>query len=112
MGALASGEPVLRFRAEPTIQTAKGKLVRWRGGGIEVAGLDGQFRLDSARVGPCAVVVRAVRLGFIVVAVPVRLGFADGRHTSHYRPVVDSCRIAGAVTRARLEALGWATRRS
>ncbi len=59
-----------------------------------------------------AVVVRAVRLGFIVVAVPVRLGFADGRHTSHYRPVVDSCRIAGAVTRARLEALGWATRRS
>ena len=31
------------------------------------------------------------------------LGFADGRTTSHYRPLVDSLRIARAVTRARLE---------
>jgi len=38
-----------------------------------------------------------------VVTVPVRLGFADGRTTSHYRPVVDSLRIAAAVTRARFE---------
>lgn len=50
-----------------------------------------------------AVVVRAARRGFHVVAVPVRLGFADGRTTSHYRPVVDSLRIAAAVTRARFE---------
>ena len=55
-----------------------------------------------------AVVVRAARRGFRVVTVPVRLGFADGRTTSHYRPLMDSLRIAGAVTRARLEMLGWA----
>lgn len=52
-----------------------------------------------------AVVVRAARRGFRVVTVPVHLGFADGRTTSHYRPLMDSFRIAGAVTRARLEML-------
>jgi len=51
-----------------------------------------------------AVVVRAMRRGFRVAAVPVRLGVADGRTTSHYRPVVDSVRIAVAVVRARTEA--------
>lgn len=50
-----------------------------------------------------AVVVRAVRRGFRVVSVPVRLGFADGRTTSHYRPLIDSLRIARAVARARFE---------
>lgn len=50
-----------------------------------------------------AVVVRAARGGFDIVSVPVELGFADGRTTSHYRPVVDSLRIAGAVIQARLE---------
>ena len=55
-----------------------------------------------------AVVVRAARRGFKVVTVPVHLAFADGRTTSHFRPLVDSLRIAGAVTRARLEMLGWA----
>lgn len=50
-----------------------------------------------------AVLVRAVRAGFRVVGVPVRLDKADGRATSHYRPVVDSLRIAGAVARARFE---------
>ncbi len=55
-----------------------------------------------------AVVVRASRRGFRVVTLPVRLGFADGRTTSHYRPLVDSLRIAGAVTRARMEMLKWA----
>jgi glycosyltransferase involved in cell wall biosynthesis len=48
-----------------------------------------------------AVVVRAVRLGFRVKTTPVRLGFADGRTTSHYRPVRDSLRIAVAVLHAR-----------
>jgi glycosyltransferase involved in cell wall biosynthesis len=52
-----------------------------------------------------AVVVRAARRGMRIVAVPVRLGFADGRTTSHYRPLVDSLRIARAVARARLERL-------
>jgi glycosyltransferase involved in cell wall biosynthesis len=54
-----------------------------------------------------AVVVRAVRGGFRVVTVPVRLGFADGRTTSHYRPLVDSVRIARAVIHARFQATGW-----
>ncbi len=49
-----------------------------------------------------AVVVRAVRSGFTVVWVPIDLGFADGRTTSHYRPVADSLRIAKAVIAARL----------
>ncbi len=50
-----------------------------------------------------AVVVRAVRLGFRVASTPVRLGKADGRGTSHYRPVSDSLRIAAGVLRARYE---------
>jgi glycosyltransferase involved in cell wall biosynthesis len=53
-----------------------------------------------------AVIVRAERHGFHVAAVPVRLGFADGRRTSHYRPVVDSLRIFVAVARARFETVG------
>lgn len=52
-----------------------------------------------------AIVVRAARRGLRIVSVPVKLGFPDGRRTSHYRPVIDSLRIARAVTRARLE---WA----
>lgn len=48
-----------------------------------------------------AVIVRAARQGLPILAVPVRLGFADGLSTSHYRPVVDSLRIAAAVARAR-----------
>jgi len=51
-----------------------------------------------------AIVVRAARRGFALAVVPIELGFADGRCTSHYRPVADSLRIAGAVIRARLEA--------
>lgn len=68
----------------------------------EVGFPEARFEAESA------VVVRAARRGFKVVTVPVHLGFADGRTTSHYRPLIDSLRIAGAVTRARLEMLGWA----
>jgi glycosyltransferase involved in cell wall biosynthesis len=50
-----------------------------------------------------AVVVRAARLGFVIATVPIRLGFADGRTTSHYRPLVDSLRIARSVFRARFQ---------
>lgn len=65
---------------------------------IETVGLpEPRFEAESA------VVVRAARCGFRVVTVPVRLGFADGRVSSHYRPFLDSLRIAGAVTRARFE---------
>lgn len=63
---------------------------------FEEVGLpEARFEAESA------VLVRAARRGFRVVTVPVRLGFADGRTTSHYRPLADSLRIAAAVTRAR-----------
>jgi glycosyltransferase involved in cell wall biosynthesis len=65
---------------------------------IEAVGFpEPRFEAESA------VVVRAARKGFVVHTVPVRLGFVDGRVTSHYRPLVDSLRIARAVTRARFE---------
>lgn len=64
---------------------------------IEAVGFpEARFEAESA------VVVRAARAGFTVISVPVRLGFADGRTTSHFRPLIDSLRIAGAVARARL----------
>jgi glycosyltransferase involved in cell wall biosynthesis len=77
------------------------------------------FRLYSARLiaavgfpesrfeAESAVVVKAARRGFRIAAVPVRLGFADGRTTSHYRPLVDSLRIAGAVLHAHFQTLRW-----
>jgi glycosyltransferase involved in cell wall biosynthesis len=52
-----------------------------------------------------AAVVRAARLGFRIVVVPVALGAVDGACNSHYRAFVDSARIAYAVTRARCEFL-------
>lgn len=85
--------------------------------GLPLADVQSGFRLYRRRLiaatgfpearfeAESAVVVRAARRGFRVVAVPVRLGFADGRCTSHYRPLVDSLRIARAVTRARFERL-------
>lgn len=50
-----------------------------------------------------AVVVRALRRGFKIATVPIELGRVDGRNTSHYRPLVDSWRIACAVASARFE---------
>lgn len=65
---------------------------------VEAIGLpEARFDAESA------VVVRAARRGFAIGTVPVRLGFADGRTTSHYRPLVDSLRIARSVMRARLD---------
>lgn len=65
---------------------------------IETVGFpEHRFEAESA------VVVRAARCGFRILAVPVHLGFADGRTTSHYRPLLDSLRIALAVTRARFD---------
>ncbi len=65
---------------------------------IEATGFpEPRFQAESA------VVIRAGRLGLRVVSIPVRLGAADGRHTSHYRPLVDGVRIGFAVARARLE---------
>ena len=48
-----------------------------------------------------AVLVRAVRRGFRVATVPVAMDTVDGRKTSHYRPIVDSIKIAKAVITAR-----------
>lgn len=50
-----------------------------------------------------AVVVRAIRRGHRIATVPIELAVVDGRPTSHYRPLVDSLRIARAVARARFE---------
>ena len=55
----------------------------------------GRFEAESA------IVVRAARCGLRVRTTPVRLGFADGMSTSHYRPIIDSVRIAAAVIGAR-----------
>ncbi len=61
-----------------------------------LGGMRGRFEAESV------VVVRSVRAGLCVRTTPIRLGRADGRSTSHYRPVIDSTRIAVAVARARL----------
>lgn len=53
-----------------------------------------------------AVVVRAVRRGLRVTTTPIRMGRADGRGTSHYRPIRDSLRIAAGVLRARFGSAG------
>lgn len=59
-----------------------------------------------------AVLVRAARMGLRIALVPIRLDVVDGTSTSHYRPLVDSFRIAGAVSRARMEQWGWVSPRS
>ncbi|MFT5289866.1 MAG: glycosyltransferase involved in cell wall biosynthesis [Planctomycetota bacterium] len=65
--------------------------------------LEGVGLRESGFEAESAVIVRAVRRGFSVASTPILLGFADGRSTSHYRPVVDSLRIAKAVVQARME---------
>jgi len=56
----------------------------------------GRFEAESS------LVVRAVRSGLRVRTTPVKLGFADGMATSHFRPIIDSVRIAKAVIGARM----------
>ena len=85
--------------------------------GLELPDVQTGFRLYQRRLieatgfpecrfdAESTVVVRAGRLGFRVEAVPVRVGEADGRSTSHYRAWVDGLRIARAVARARFERL-------
>lgn len=48
------------------------------------------------------VIVRAGCGGFKVMTTPIELGFVDGISTSHYKPLMDTLRIAWTVTRARL----------
>jgi glycosyltransferase involved in cell wall biosynthesis len=47
------------------------------------------------------VIVYAGCRGFKVVTIPIDLGFVDGQPTSHYKPWLDTLRIAWTVTRAR-----------
>jgi len=47
------------------------------------------------------VIVHAGRRGFKVITIPIELGFVDGLSTSHYKPLVDTIRIAWTVIRAR-----------
>lgn len=46
-------------------------------------------------------IVRAGCGGFSVVTTPIELGFVDGVSTSHYKPLLDTLRIAWTVFRAR-----------
>lgn len=48
------------------------------------------------------VIVRAGRRRMTIVTIPIDLGFVDGVATSHYRPLLDTLRIAWTVTRTRL----------
>ena len=47
------------------------------------------------------VIVRAGRAGRKIAFVPIDLGFVDGLSTSHYRPLLDTLRIAFVVGRTR-----------
>lgn len=48
------------------------------------------------------IIVRAGRLGRKVLSIPIELGFVNGISTSHYRPLLDTLRIAGVVARTRI----------
>ena len=47
------------------------------------------------------VIVQAGRRGFKILLIPIDLGFVDGQSTSHYKPLMDTARIAWTVIRAR-----------
>ncbi len=96
--------------------TASSRAISWVGGQM-MLDIQTGFRLytpDLIRLtgfpeprfeAESAVVVRALRRGLQISAVPIHLAVVDGRNTSHFRPIIDSLRIAKAVTKARLEPL-------
>jgi glycosyltransferase involved in cell wall biosynthesis len=47
------------------------------------------------------VIVLAGKRGFRIVTIPIDLGFVDGIATSHFKPLMDTMRIAWTVFRAR-----------
>jgi len=93
--------------------TLSSRAISWAAG-IRVLDVQTGFRIYSRELieavkfpenrfeAESAIVVRAARAGFAITTVPIKLGFADGRCTSHYRPLIDSLRIAWAVIAARL----------
>ena len=82
--------------------------------GVEITDSQSGFRLYSAHLlralklrtdgfdMESEVIVLAGRRGFKIVTIPIELGFVDGLSTSHFRPLLDTLRIAWTVTRARL----------
>jgi glycosyltransferase involved in cell wall biosynthesis len=70
------------------------------------AGFLKRFRLTGDRYeAEMDALMQAAGAGMRIASVPIRLACVDGRATSHYRPLLDTFRIAGAVL-AR-----WARRR-
>jgi glycosyltransferase involved in cell wall biosynthesis len=47
------------------------------------------------------VIVQAGQRRFKILSIPIDLGFVDGQSTSHYKPLMDTIRIAWTVFRAR-----------
>jgi glycosyltransferase involved in cell wall biosynthesis len=82
--------------------------------GVEITDSQSGFRLYSAKLirevplradgfdMESEVLVRAGRAGYRIVTIPIALGFVDGISTSHYRPLVDTLRIARTVARVRI----------
>ncbi|HET8796781.1 MAG TPA: glycosyltransferase family 2 protein [Thermoanaerobaculia bacterium] len=82
--------------------------------GVRVTDSQSGFRLYSAKLlraiqlrtdgfdMESEIIVRAGRRGFRIVTIPIDLGFVDGVATSHYKPLMDTLRIAWTVARARL----------
>lgn len=82
--------------------------------GIRVEDSQSGFRLYSAKIlrevpiradgfdAESEIIIRAGRLGYDVVMIPIDLGFVNGIHTSHYRPVADTLKIAWRVAKTRL----------
>jgi glycosyltransferase involved in cell wall biosynthesis len=81
--------------------------------GVSVSDSQSGFRFYSARVLrelplrtdgfdlESEVIVRAGRRGLKILTIPIDLGFVDGVATSHYKPLLDTLRIAWTVTRTR-----------
>lgn len=93
------------------------KLSAWsiaRASGTEVTDSQSGFRYYSAELLrnlplrtegfdlESEVIVRAGRGRYLIVTVPIELGFVDGLATSHYHPLQDTLQIAWTVLRTRL----------
>jgi glycosyltransferase involved in cell wall biosynthesis len=82
--------------------------------GIRVEDSQSGFRLYSAELirslpihadgfdAESEIIVRAGRKGWDVAMIPIDLGFVNGIHTSHYRPVIDTLKIAWTVAKTRM----------
>lgn len=81
--------------------------------GVPVGDPQSGFRLYGGRVlrevkfqgnrfdAESEIIVLAGRLGLTLLEIPIELGFVDGLSTSHYRPLMDTLRIAARVVRTR-----------